>query len=155
VPVRCNAGWHYAHILEHGAVWDNRIVIVEDDVQFCQDFANRYQQVMHTAPTRSIVALYACYRWPDGPLSAVPYPVNDFYGTQAVVFDRWTADVAANHLYRNLLRYDQYDLLLKEVCHTHHVPLLASRQSLVQHFGAVTTGMSASLHQCENFIDDR
>jgi hypothetical protein len=154
---RENAAWHYAHILRHGTPHGQHLLILEDDVQCCRHFDQRVETIIQQLPTPSITALYACYQWgqPGEPLRLASYPVQDFYGTQAMLFDRTIAPQAADFLEAQMYERAQYDMQLKEVCRQHQVGLYASSYSLVQHIGAETTGMSAYHHQADNFIDDR
>lgn len=153
---RENAAWNYAYILENGTPYRGQVLILEDDVQCCRNFQARVDEVIDRIPAPGITALYACYHWqnPGTPLRVVPYPINDFYGTQAMLFNAAVAPTAAEYVRAHMYDRAQYDMQLKEVCWQNRIPLYAAGYSLVQHIGAETTGMSAHLHQADNFIDD-
>lgn len=153
---RENAAWHYAYVLRHGTPYGRHLLILEDDVQCSRAFAQHLDALIPQIPSPSITALYACYPWttPGQPLHLVNYPIADFYGTQAMLFDTAITEQAAEHVLREMYSRDQYDMQLKQVCRQYNIPLFAAGYSLVQHIGAETTGMSSYHHQADNFIDD-
>jgi hypothetical protein len=132
-------------------------LIIEDDVKLCKNFDLELQQRLAEINTeRYVMALYSCYNW-EGYSDydkIAKYPVDMFYGTQAMVFDLETAKEFGTYLLDNIGR-EPYDLALKTFIKTVNteVGLYASKKSLVQHIGDVSTGLGGQ-HQTFNFIDD-
>jgi len=132
-------------------------LIIEDDVKLSKNFNLELQERLAEIPTqRYAFALYSCYNW--GGYSdydkIAKYPVDMFYGTQAMLYDLQTAREFGAYLLENIGR-EPYDLALKTFIKTvnQEVILYASKMSLVQHIGDVSTGLGNG-HQCFNFIDD-
>jgi hypothetical protein len=77
-----------------------------------------------------------------------------FYGTQAMLYDIETARGFGEYLAQNIGR-EPYDLALKTYIKEvdPEVVLYASKLSLVQHIGDVSTGLGNG-HKCFNFVDD-
>lgn len=134
-------------------------LIVEDDVQFCKDFNNHYENILQNLPSsRYAIALYACYDfWNRSLINGffAEYPVNDFYATQAMLFDIHTAREFGSYLARTIGK-EPHDLALKTFIKeiNPQVKLYATSYSLVQHIGQISTGLGHS-HQTKNFIDDK
>ena len=132
-------------------------LIIEDDVKLCKNFNWELEQRLAEIDTqRYVIALYSCYNW-EGYSDydkIAKYPVDMFYGTQAMVFDTETAKEFGAYLLDNIGR-EPYDLALKTFIKTVNpeVVLYASKMSLVQHIGDVSTGLGGQ-HQTFNFIDD-
>jgi hypothetical protein len=132
-------------------------LIIEDDVKLCKNFNLELEQRLTEIPTkRYAFALYSCYNW-EGYSEydkIAKYPVDMFYGTQAMVFDLETAKEFGTYLLDNIGR-EPYDLALKTFIKTVNpeVVLYVSKMSLVQHIGDVSTGLGGQ-HQTFNFIDD-
>lgn len=132
-------------------------LIIEDDVKLCKNFNLELEQRLAEIDTqRYVIALYSCYNW-EGYSDydkIAKYPVDMFYGTQAMVFDTETAKEFGAYLLDNIGR-EPYDLALKTFIKTVNpeVVLYASKMSLVQHIGDVSTGLGHQ-HQTFNFIDD-
>jgi hypothetical protein len=132
-------------------------LIIEDDVQLSRKFDQYLDKVKSDIPTpRYAVALYSCYNWiniPNG-LTIAEYPINDFYGTQAMLYDIETARGFGKYLAQNIGK-EPYDLALKTYIKEvdPEVVLYASKLSLVQHIGDVSTGLGNG-HTAYNFIDD-
>jgi hypothetical protein len=133
--------------------------IIEDDVQFSKDFNNHYEKVLQNLPSsRYVIALYACYDFWNNPLVNnlfAKYPVDNFYGTQAMLFDIHTAREFGKYL-AGTIGKEAYDLALKTFIKeiNPNVKLYATKYSLVQHIGQVSTGLGHH-HQTANFIDDK
>lgn len=132
-------------------------LIIEDDVKLSRYFDKALNEVIRNIPTaRYAVALYSCYNWTQDNFNEViaKYPINMFYGTQAMLYDIETAREFGAYLLENIGR-EPYDLALKTFIKTVNpeVVLYASKLSLVQHIGDVSTGLGNG-HQCFNFVDD-
>jgi hypothetical protein len=132
-------------------------LIIEDDVKLCKNFNWELEQRLAEIPTeRYVLALYSCYNWEGYSQydKIAEYPVDMFYGTQAMVFDLETAREFGAYLLENIGK-EPYDLALKTFIKTVNpeVVLYVSKMSLVQHIGDVSTGLGHQ-HQTFNFIDD-
>jgi len=132
-------------------------LIIEDDVKLSRYFDKALNEVIKNIPTsRYAVALYSCYNWTQDNFNEViaKYPINMFYGTQAMLYDIETAREFGAYLLENIGR-EPYDLALKTFIKTVNpeVVLYASKLSLVQHIGDISTGLGNG-HQCFNFVDD-
>jgi hypothetical protein len=131
-------------------------LIIEDDVKLCRNFGIELKQRLAEIPTkRYAFALYSCYNWEgySDYNKIAKYPVDMFYGTQAMVFDIETARGFGTYLLDNIGR-EPYDLALKTYIKEvdPEVVLYVSKMSLVQHIGDISTGLGSG-HQCFNFID--
>lgn len=132
-------------------------LIIEDDVKLSRHFDKALDEVIRNIPTpRYAVALYSCYNWTQNNFNEViaKYPIDMFYGTQAMLYDIETAREFGAYLLENIGK-EPYDLALKTFIKTVNpeVVLYASKLSLVQHMGDVSTGLG-NRHQCFNFLDD-
>jgi hypothetical protein len=133
-------------------------LIIEDDVRLCNKFDIELEQRLAEIPTkRYVIALYSCYNW--GGYSdydkIAKYPVDMFYGTQAMLYDLETARGFGEYLAQNIGK-EPYDLALKTYIKEvdPEVTLYASKLSLVQHIGDISTGLGGR-HKTGNFIDER
>lgn len=132
-------------------------LIIEDDVKLSRHFDKALDEIIKNIPTpRYAVALYSCYNWTQDNFNEViaKYPIDMFYGTQAMLYDIETAREFGAYLLENIGK-EPYDLALKTFIKTVNpkVVLYASKLSLVQHMGDVSTGLGNG-HQCFNFLDD-
>lgn len=132
-------------------------LIIEDDVKLSRYFDTALDKIINDIPTeRYALALYSCYNWTQYSKyeTIAEYPIDMFYGTQAMLYDIETAREFGAYLLENIGR-EPYDLALKTFIKTVNpeVVLYASKLSLVQHIGDVSTGLGNG-HQCFNFIDD-
>lgn len=132
-------------------------LIIEDDVKLSRYFDTALNKIINDIPTeRYAVALYSCYNWTQYSKyeTIAEYPIDMFYGTQAMLYDIETAKEFGAYLLENIGR-EPYDLALKTFIKTVNpeVVLYASKLSLVQHIGNVSTGLGNG-HQCFNFLDD-
>lgn len=132
-------------------------LIIEDDVRLCNKFDIELEQRLAEIPTkRYVIALYSCYNW--GGYSdydkIAKYPVDMFYGTQAMLYDLETARGFGEYLAQNIGK-EPYDLALKTYIKEvdPEVVLYASKYSLVQHIGDISTGLGGQ-HRTGNFIDE-
>ena len=151
--VQHNARYNYAH-----ALIASEGLVLEDDVQICRYFDKHLLEVQNLVKERGldryIVALYSCYSWGKTDLKVVDYPVERFYGTQAMLMDGQTAKELGRWILKRLhIESEPHDFAIKSYCKATGTPLLASSYSLVQHLGKVTTGLG-KFHRCHNFIDD-
>ena len=133
-------------------------LIIEDDVRLCNKFDIELEQRLAEIPTkRYVIALYSCYNW--GGYSdydkIAKYPVDMFYGTQAMLYDLETARGFGEYLAQNIGK-EPYDLALKTYIKEvdPEVILYASKLSLVQHIGDISTGLGGQ-HKTGHFIDER
>jgi hypothetical protein len=134
-------------------------LIIEDDVIFCKDFDFHLKQALAALPTeRYALALYACYDWSEtsdfgGVL--VNYPIDDFYGTQGMIYDIETAREFAQYISENIGQ-EPYDHALRTFIKSANtsIGLYATKHSLIQHIGMISTGLGYG-HQCNNYIDNK
>jgi hypothetical protein len=132
-------------------------LIIEDDVKLSKNFNQYLDKVKSDIPTpRYAVALYSCYQWTqiNNNLVIAEYPIDMFYGTQAMLYDLETAARFGRYLMKNIGK-EPYDLALKTYIKEYdpEVTLYASKASLVQHTGDISTGLGNG-HTAYNFIDD-
>lgn len=132
-------------------------LIIEDDVKLSRYFDKALNEIIKNIPTpRYAVALYSCYNWTQDNFNEViaKYPIDMFYGTQAMLYDIDTVREFGAYLLKNIGK-EPYDLALKTFIKTVNpeVVLYASKLSLVQHMGDISTGLGNG-HQCFNFLDD-
>lgn len=132
-------------------------LIIEDDVKLSKYFDKALDEVIKNIPIeRYAVALYSCYNWTQYNKyeTIAEYPIDMFYGTQAMLYDLETAREFGAYLLDNIGK-EPYDLALKTFIKivNPEVVLYASKLSLVQHIGDVSTGLGNG-HQCFNFLDN-
>jgi len=134
-------------------------IIIEDDVIFSNNFDLYLKQVLAAVPTkRYAIALYSCYDWSkafDFGGVLVNYPIDTFYAFQGMLYDIETAREFGQYILENIGK-EPHDLALKTFIETVNtsVGLYATKYSLIQHIGDVSTGLGHR-HQCVNFIDNR
>lgn len=134
-------------------------IIIEDDVIFSNHFDYYLKQVLGVVPTeRYAIALYSCYDWSkafDFGGILVNYPVDLFYAFQGMLYDIETAREFGQYIVENIGK-EPHDIALKTFIQTVNtsVGLYATKYSLIQHIGDVSTGLGHR-HQCFNFIDDK
>jgi GR25 family glycosyltransferase involved in LPS biosynthesis len=127
-------------------------LIIEDDVKLSKDFNEHLEKVKSNIPTsRYAVALYSCYQWNK---DLEKYPIDMFYGTQAMLYDIETARGFGEYLAQNIGK-EPYDLALKTYIKKvdPEVILYATKYSLVQHIGDISTGLGGG-HKTGHFIDE-
>jgi len=149
--VQLNAQYNYAMIL----INSRNDIIIEDDVQICNNFKVRcmdYLEPYQAQNSRYAIAMYSCYNWNNSLTLLTEYPLMDFYGTQAMMYDQETRIGFGQYLLEHLGE-QPYDLALKIYLEKTNTPLLATKHSLVQHMGVKTTGLGHH-HQAFNFIDN-
>lgn len=152
--VHNNSQFNYASILLRTKCG----LIVEDDVFFSPGFADHLQTLiasLEAGPSGCqdyAIALYSCYNWGREDIGVVKYPLDSFYGTQAMLYDLKTAR-EFGHFLMGRVGYEPYDLALKSfVAQSPSTSLFASTRSLVQHIGESTSGLGF-FHQSGNFIN--
>jgi hypothetical protein len=157
--VHQNSQYNYAYILQ----LSKNYLIVEDDIIFSNNFLTHLNYILSDlelfkkeVSERYAVALYSCYRWTDDYTDRVrlcEYPLDSFYGTQAMLYDEYTAKNFGDYLMNNI-GVEAYDLALKSYINKvdPSVKLLASTRSIVQHNGQTTSGLGF-FHQAANYID--
>lgn len=158
--VHKNSQYNYSYILKNST----SKFIIEDDIFFTSNFEYYFNHILNDIENyksqvseKFVVALYSCYRWTDDYTDRprlVQYPVESFYGTQAMLYDEYTAENFAEYLGNNI-GVEAYDLALKTYISNIEpdTKLLASTRSLVQHIGQSTSGLGF-FHQAGNYIED-
>ena len=146
---------HSCHTLNYSRVLLHHGLIFEDDLVFCRDWDVCLAESLDECRRRRedgrfVLALYSCYDWDEtGPIAA--YPVEGFYGSQAMYFPPAVRTSFHLHLLRNFGR-EPTDILLKSFCREQGVSLFACSRSLVQHVGIRSTGLG-DFHRTANFRD--
>lgn len=149
--IQHNARLNYAMTILH-----SEGLVIEDDVEVCKDFMSRVTQAIEDMPEPGILALYSAYSFPrrDGKVEIVDYPVDTFFGTQAMYFpEEHRVRFAEWVLSRLHIEHEPYDFAVKSYCKEYGVPLYGLSYSLVQHMGVVTTGLGHH-HRAVNYIDN-
>lgn len=133
-------------------------LIIEDDVILSENFDEHLNMIKSKiTDERYAIALYSCYSWynPRKQLILASYPLNKFYGFQAMLYDVETARDFGKYLLDNIGK-EPHDIALatyiKKV--SPQTKLYATSYSLVQHIGDITTGLGAK-HKTFNFIDNK
>lgn len=131
-------------------------LLIEDDVYLSNNFSNYLtylnKSLINKDKFNYAIALYSCYDWGYEDLKLVDYPVDSFYGTQAMLYDIQTAR-NFGHFLMGRIGVEPYDLALKSFIHENsNTKLLASSRSIVQHAGQLTTGLGF-FHQSQNFLE--
>lgn len=157
--VHRRAAWNYWRCLGEGD-GEDRLLIFEDDVVFAAGWeariARTVERIEQDGPDY-VLSLYYPYPPRESANSySIDYCKTDFYGTQGVLFAGRTRHDFRRHLFeRGVERFTMpYDLLLQSYTIDHDVPLLATMPSLVQHIGAVTTGLSGHWHMTDCFVEE-
>ena len=154
--IQRNAQFNYATILLNS----KDCLIIEDDVFFSLNFQqhiNLLKEDLSILTSRYALALYSCYTWTnsnENQIRLCSYPLEGFYGTQAMLYDQKTARNFGEYLMSNI-GFEAYDLALKTYINfiDTEVKLFASTRSLVQHIGEKTSGLG-HFHQTSNYIGD-
>jgi hypothetical protein len=137
--------------------------IIEDDIIFSKRFnefasvlfpvINDYNNAEHIKSFA--VSFYSCYNWPSvGAVNIIDYPLNSFYGTQALIYSEYFAKNFGQFILDHIGN-EPYDLAMKSWMSSDFIGnrLFTTSSSLVQHIGMQTTGLGNG-HQCPNFVDD-
>jgi len=113
-----------------------RVLWIEDDVEFCEDFGARaIDEIDATVGPNRVLSLFSQLRLPPG-----IRPIKLIMGCQAVAMPAWIAHEWSAELVR--LRdsdppphgsYAAIDLALTDLCRAHGVEVLGHFPSLVQH----------------------
>jgi hypothetical protein len=152
--VQRNAQFNYATILLNS----KECLIIEDDVFFSSNFKHHIDLLknqINFLNTKYAIALYSCYTWTlvnEDEVKLCEYPMESFYGTQAMLYDIEMARNFGEHLMNNI-GLEAYDMALKTFINisNNQVKLFASTRSLVQHIGEKTSGLG-HFHQTSNYI---
>ena len=136
-------------------VADGECIIVEDDIRFSSMFLENAEQVKKSNFKRTIVALYSAWDWTpkvrDHLQCMIPYPIDKFFGTQAMYYTSDVVHDLANFMNEHVGK-EAYDMLIKSFCRLNpDVKLLATRYSVVQHIGGESTGLGYH-HTTGNFV---
>lgn len=127
------------------------VLFLEDDIDVCDDFFGSVSRWLsdHATDMYRLYPLGAAYTWVDTAVSngqsSVPYPVDEFYGTQSFVIRAHDAVSLAQYLQDHC--YDRaddgtsYDLLIAD-WHKQQYPnlshLLTPAPSFIQHIGMLS-----------------
>lgn len=162
--VRHRATWNYWRTLVLGSRTPTRdgLLVFEDDITLAQGWERRLYDAIEQIDgeqvgRRYVLTLYKPRaRLPspsDKRTCYVPYPVEQFYGTQAVYYPQAIRADFANYLKANGVDAYRipYDLVLKEFLKEAGIPLFATFPCLAQHIGEISTGLSAHFHRARRF----
>jgi glycosyltransferase involved in cell wall biosynthesis len=143
-----------------GAPW---VLFIEDDVEVCKDFLGSVDRWLHDHARRDRHLYSFCTPYKDVAKATMAgqqtwdFPIQAFYGNQALAFMRADAMLAASWIESRMQTWDTgqgFDLLLKEWAKArwpgvHH--FLSSAPSLVQHVGQESSIHLGRFHQASGF----
>jgi hypothetical protein len=120
------------------------VIVLEDDVTVCPDWLERLEAAIKEIPfDRYVLALYSANNLGNSVFERGvhyrSYYAPVFYGTQAVYFPETVRYEIADYVYSNRDRLPG-DLLIGEWANANSC-LYALQGSVVQHIGAITTGI--------------
>lgn len=147
--VHHKACWNYWRTLREGHVNPDTkgCLVLEDDVVPAERWEEQFVQNVRVLESRHdwrfVLALYAPYAFDSAEgVRFVEYPVEDFYGTQAIYYPEKVRHGFSAFLEAQLKEYNiPYDLLLKKYLQLHSLLLFATIPSLFEHIGRHSTGL--------------
>jgi hypothetical protein len=162
-PVGQRAAWNYWRCFVLGPQSKERqgLVIFEDDVALTYGWEERLHKVVATLNRRHgeryILALYSANVISKaGNLNCVErFPVDRFFGTQAMYFPERIREVLQPYLKRfgvDAFRAP-YDWLVRDFAKAKGIPIFRCVPSLAQHIGLVTTGLG-KFHKSNSFVPE-
>ncbi len=151
VHTRFNTNYHRALTVDVDP--RNGLLVFEDDISYTRDWFRKFLElVARNAALQGdgfLFSFYSPHALGDSPeVGAIPTEM--FYGTQGVYFPpAMRYDCALHLLWRGVNEYhNPADLILRNFCWANQKPILLSRNSLVQHEGMRTTGLSPDPESC-------
>lgn len=132
------------------------VLLLQDDVELSNAWPLHLRYRLRLARERFgdrfVLALYAPYSFKGDHLA--PYPVDAFYGNQALYFPYAIAQEYAQRLWGHVQSYRlPDDMVLKAYAGDVRLSLLASLPNLAQHTGNVSTGLGG-FHQSPTYRRD-
>ena len=155
------ASWNYWRCLNGDLRYDNGILIFEDDIKAAAGWREHLDKTITAIEEHHeqnyVLALYSPYKreaYKQG-LLYESYPTRLFYGTQGMYYPEKTRVEFTRFLHAfGVSTYRiPYDMLLREYLMNTGTCLLATSPSLIQHIGAVTTGLGGRFHRAPSFIE--
>jgi len=149
---------NYAKALSLARPEARALMVCEDDILFRDGWVGMLLDALNEVSPNQQEFMLAAYSPRDNEAQNGPpgsyisgYPAEEFYGTQAMVFSKREASFVRDTIWkRGVERVDApYDILIKERAMEIR-NLVATRHSLVQHIGFISTGLG-SYHQSPSF----
>ncbi len=159
--VHQRAAWNYWRTLNLDTrnLYRQGMIVFEDDIIPARKWEGRLFEIIDQIEshhiTKYILALYDSLVGLPKPLNNVyytQYPVQLFYGTQAIYYPEAIRIDFLNYLKVNGVDNFRipYDHLLKEFAEEIKVPIFAASPCLVQHIGEISTGLG-TFHKTDHF----
>ena len=159
-PLQQRASWNYWRTLMHGVVDPRRLglLVFEDDVVTAAGWRDRLEAAIDQIESKYgrdyVLSLYHTHLLTRDYAEAFYsiYPLQGFFGTQAIFYPEQVRIGFARYLKRNGVDSNRlpYDLLLKEFLAEQKIRLFATAPCLVQHIGTISTGLGF-VHQARQF----
>lgn len=134
---------------------DSDALILEDDVMPCQNLKNQLDAVYWLIRQRKldkyIIALYSHAKWPLCAQSLNLYPLERFFGLQAILYSASIRKIIMR-AHEDLCEQQPADFITRIAAKENNIPVFATTFSLFQHIGMMTTGLGV-FHSTENFLD--
>ena len=158
------ACWNYWRCLTLGVPDEAGVVIFEDDLRFARNWHRRFletvEEIRGTHP-EFMLSLYTAYDFTTRPYLEgkhfVPFPEDlRFYGTQGVYFTplarkRFIQALNDMGVRKFMLAYD---MILHLFIHTSGLPMFVTCPSLIEHQGALSTGLAQHHHTAGCFLEE-
>lgn len=163
LALRHRATWNYYRCLTQPVGGSLGTLVIEDDIRFARGWRSRLTvtlAALEAVPVEDFVLSLYCPA--DFPLEAyfqgqlyAEYPLNGFYGTQAVYYTAKTRQGFAAYLKKHgvVSNHAPYDILLRHYLFEAGLPLFATAPSLVQHMGKQSTGLGG-WYEAPSFQED-
>jgi hypothetical protein len=152
---RYNTNYHRALATERDP--GKSLLVFEDDLSFTlhwlQKLVRELERIDPEGGREFMMTLYSSFPFVGhGGLDRVPH--GCFYGTQAMYYPRTLVPKLA--FFFHFMGVANFgapgDLVVRGYCEKEGTVLLRTRHSLVQHEGAVTTGLSTGTHRSPTFV---
>jgi hypothetical protein len=161
--LRHRATWNYYRCLNEPMGGTRGTLLIEDDIRFAQGWQARLLATLDAledhAGDQFALSLYCPSRlalegYQRGELF-VEYPLDQFYGTQAMYYTAQTRAGFKAFLKKHGLIHNAapYDILLRHYVAQEGFPLFMTSPSLVQHMGKQSTGLGA-WYESPSFVED-
>ncbi len=161
--IRQRVSWNYWRCLISQDDGAGGIAIFEDDVVFAKRWKPYLEHVVtgltHKIGNDFILALYCAYpqikvAYERG-ANVVPYP-GRFFGTQGMYFTNRTRQACAEYLRINAVENfsKPFDIVVGQFAKQKGTKLMAIVPCIVQHVGAVTTGLADFAHGAPGFVKE-
>lgn len=159
---------NYFRCLNYARLNNTDTVIFEDDVKVSSKWLIYLKEALQLLETEScyILTLYSAgahlvnnvviptfFKFNTNSLIDI-YPTEHFFGTQGIFFPESIVSELCSYIYEKGIKVysEPTDLLIKNFCLEHKIPIYVTSYSLVQHLGKATTGLGG-FHYATNFVD--